>query len=29
MLANEWENTELGDWGLDVWQPEEDSDLED
>jgi hypothetical protein len=23
MLANEWENTELGDWGLDVWQPEE------
>jgi len=29
MLANEWEGTELGDWGLDVWQPEEDSDLED
>lgn len=24
MLGNEWENTELGDWGLDVWQPEED-----
>lgn len=23
MLGNEWENTELGDWGLDVWQPEE------
>lgn len=23
MLANEWEGTELGDWGLDVWQPEE------
>jgi len=23
MLANEWEGTELGDWGLDVWQPEQ------
>jgi hypothetical protein len=23
MLGNEWEGTELGDWGLDVWQPEE------
>ena len=23
MLANEWENAELKDWGIDVWQPEE------
>jgi len=23
MLGNEWEGTELGDWGLDVWQPED------
>lgn len=22
MLANEWENEELKDWGLDVWQPQ-------
>jgi hypothetical protein len=26
VLANEWNNTELGDWGLDVWQPETDVD---
>jgi len=26
MLANEWENEELNDWGLDVWQPEEEVD---
>jgi len=25
-LANEWDNTQLGEWGLDVWQPEEDVD---
>lgn len=24
MLGNEWEEIELGDWGLDVWQPEQD-----
>jgi hypothetical protein len=23
VLANEWDNTQLGEWGLDVWQPEE------
>ena len=23
LLANEWDNTQLGEWGLDVWQPEE------
>jgi len=23
MLANEWDNVELKNWGLDVWQPEE------
>jgi hypothetical protein len=23
MLGNEWEGTELGDWGLDVWQTED------
>ena len=23
LLANEWNNTQLGEWGLDVWQPEE------
>ena len=23
MLANEWDNIKLGEWGLDVWQPEE------
>ena len=26
VLANEWNNTQLGDWGLDIWQPEEDVD---
>jgi hypothetical protein len=26
MLANEWDEEELGDWGLDVWQPNEDVD---
>lgn len=26
MLANEWDNEELADWGLDVWQPETDVD---
>jgi len=25
-LANEWDNDSLKDWGLDVWQPEEDVD---
>ena len=29
MLANEWDNTELNDWGLDVWQPDEDINLDD
>jgi len=23
ILANEWDNTQLKDWGMDVWQPEE------
>jgi hypothetical protein len=23
-LANNWDNIELKDWGLDIWQPEED-----
>jgi hypothetical protein len=23
MLANEWENAELKEWGIDVWQPEQ------
>ena len=23
MLANEWDETELEGWGLDVWQPED------
>lgn len=23
MLANEWDNIKLGEWGLDIWQPEE------
>ena len=23
ILANQWDNSELGEWGLDVWQPEE------
>ena len=26
LLANEWDNTQLGEWGLDVWQPEEEVD---
>lgn len=26
VLANEWEPTELKEWGLDVWQPEEEVD---
>lgn len=26
LLANEWNNIQLGEWGLDVWQPEEDVD---
>ena len=26
LLANEWNNTQLVEWGLDVWQPEEDVD---
>jgi hypothetical protein len=26
MLANEWDNTNLKDWGLDVWNPEEEVD---
>ena len=24
ILANEWDNTQLKEWGMDVWQPEED-----
>ena len=24
LLANEWDNVQLKEWGLDVWQPEED-----
>lgn len=27
MLANEWDTTELAEWGLDVWQPEAAIDL--
>ena len=23
MLGNEWDNTKLGEWGMDVWQPEQ------
>jgi hypothetical protein len=23
ILGNEWDNAKLGDWGMDVWQPEE------
>ena len=23
MLGNEWDNVKLGEWGMDVWQPEE------
>jgi len=26
MLANEWDNAELKDWGIDVWQPEKEID---
>ena len=26
ILANEWDNDSLKDWGLDVWQPEEEAD---
>lgn len=26
ILANEWDNTQLNEWGLDVWQPETDVD---
>ena len=26
ILANEWDNTKLGDWGMDVWQPEKEVD---
>lgn len=26
LLSNEWENTQLAEWGLDVWQPEEEVD---
>jgi hypothetical protein len=25
MLGNEWDNAKLGDWGMDVWQPEKDN----
>ena len=26
MLGNEWDNAKLGEWGMDVWQPEEEVD---
>jgi len=26
ILANEWDNQDLKEWGLDVWQPEEEAD---
>ena len=26
ILANEWDNAKLGDWGMDVWQPEKEVD---
>tara|TARA_R110002126_G_scaffold9740_4_gene43457 strand:+ start:587 stop:1132 length:546 start_codon:yes stop_codon:yes gene_type:complete len=29
MLGNEWDNIKLGEWGMDVWQPQEDLSLED
>lgn len=29
ILANEWENSELVDWGVDVWIPEEGVELDD
>ena len=28
ILANEWDATELDEWGLDVWQPEEEEEVE-
>ena len=28
-IANEWEEEPLNDWGLDVWQPDEDINLDD
>ena len=28
MLANQWDNTKLGEWGMDVWQPEKEIDLD-
>jgi len=28
LLANEWDVSDLNDWGLDLWQPEEDADKE-
>jgi hypothetical protein len=27
ILANKWDNIKLGEWGMDVWQPEKDFDL--
>ena len=29
ILANEWDNEKLNEWGLDVWQPDEDVNLDD
>jgi hypothetical protein len=29
ILANEWDNIKLNEWGMDVWQPQKDLDLED
>ena len=29
ILANKWDNLKLGEWGMDVWQPEKDIDLQD
>tara|TARA_B110000908_G_C10265597_1_gene463591 strand:+ start:322 stop:858 length:537 start_codon:yes stop_codon:yes gene_type:complete len=29
ILANEWDNEKLNEWGLDVWQPETDVNLDD
>tara|TARA_R110000796_G_scaffold10964_1_gene36701 strand:+ start:107 stop:646 length:540 start_codon:yes stop_codon:yes gene_type:complete len=29
ILGNEWNNEKLGEWGMDVWQPEKDIGLED
>ena len=29
ILANQWDNAKLGEWGMDVWQPQEDVGLED